>query len=98
MLYDRRRQALVRALDQHFGPRAQVLGDSAGMHLVLRLDTGLDDAELLRRAAAEGVGLQSTRQYYLRTPRADEYLLGYASLSEPQIREGVRRLARALHP
>src|SRR5262245_35577676 len=36
-LYDKRRQALSRALETHFGDRVTILGDNAGMHLMTRL-------------------------------------------------------------
>jgi GntR family transcriptional regulator/MocR family aminotransferase len=35
-LYHQRRMALVSALDQHFGEAAEILGDQAGMHILVR--------------------------------------------------------------
>lgn len=95
-LYDGRRQALVRGLRHHFGDRVEILGDNAGMHLMVRLRTKLSDEEVVRRARDEGVGLVSARLYYLKDARADEFVLGYASLSERKIQEGVRRLAKVV--
>lgn len=96
-LYDKRRQTLVRALKQHFGDRVEILGENAGMHLMARLQTPFDDQEVVRRAAAAGVGLVSARLYYLSEAPADEFVLGYSGLSERRIQEGVRRLAKAMH-
>jgi GntR family transcriptional regulator/MocR family aminotransferase len=95
-LYDNRRQTLVRALATHFGDRVTVLGGNAGMHLMIRLRSGLDDDEVTRRARASGVGLVSARLYYLGEERRDEFVLGYAGLSERRIQEGARRLAKIL--
>jgi GntR family transcriptional regulator/MocR family aminotransferase len=95
-LYDNRRQTLVRALATHFGDRVTVLGGNAGMHLMIRLRSGLDDQEVERRARASGVGLVSARLYYLGEERRDEFVLGYAGLSERRIQEGARRLAKIL--
>lgn len=95
-LYDKRRQALVGALIQQFGDDVEILGDNAGMHLMARLPTTLSDDEVVRRARAEGVGLVSARLYYLGQAPANEFVLGYASLSERRIREGIRRLAKVI--
>ncbi len=95
-LYDGRRQALVRALKQYFDGCAEILGENAGMHLMVRLRTKLNDEEVVKHAAQAGVGVVSARIYYLGQVPANEFVLGYAGLSERQIREGVRRLAKAL--
>lgn len=95
-LYDQRRQALVCAIEQHFGDAAQVLGENAGMHLMMRLHTDLNDEEVVSLAADAGVGLVSAKIYYLGESPSNEFVLGYAGLSERKIREGIRRLAKAL--
>jgi GntR family transcriptional regulator/MocR family aminotransferase len=95
-LYDSRRQTLVRALEQHFAGRIEILGENAGMHLMIRLRTPFDDQQVMQRAAQVGVGLVSARLYYLGQPPADEFVLGYSGLSERRIQEGVRRLAKAV--
>ncbi len=103
-LYDKRRQALVRSLETHFGDRVTILGDNAGMHLMIRLRGKLDDEEVTRRARLAGVGLVSAHYYYLDNSRPNnnntgnmgEFLLGYAGLSERRIQEGARRLAKIL--
>lgn len=95
-LYDKRRQALVRALETHLGDRVAILGGNAGMSLMIRLRSKLDDDEITRRARAAGVGLVSARVYYLGQGRRDEFVLGYAGLSERRIQEGARRLAKIL--
>ncbi|HZS05380.1 MAG TPA: PLP-dependent aminotransferase family protein [Blastocatellia bacterium] len=95
-LYDRRRQALVRALASHFGGRVTVMGESAGMHLMARLQTGIGDEEVIARAARAGVEMISARPNYLRGRPAGEFIFGYSDLSERKILEAVRRLDRAL--
>jgi GntR family transcriptional regulator/MocR family aminotransferase len=95
-LYSKRRQALVSSLETHFGDRVTILGENAGMHLMIRLRSELDDEEVTIRARASGVGLVSARAYYLGEARRDEFVLGYAGLSERRILEGTRRLAKIL--
>ncbi|MBO0727290.1 MAG: PLP-dependent aminotransferase family protein [Blastocatellia bacterium] len=101
-IYDNRRQTLVRALETHFGDRVTILGENAGMSLMIRLRSEMNDHEIERRALESGVGLLSARHYYLgeeRPNNADntvEFLLGYAGMNERRIREGARRLAKIL--
>jgi GntR family transcriptional regulator/MocR family aminotransferase len=90
-LYGRRREVLVEALARHFGTGAQVLGDEAGMHVLVRFD----DLEVLARAAAQRVHLASSAPYYLTPPPDNEFILGFSGVNERTIKEGVRRMARA---
>lgn len=88
-LYGGRRNVLVGELRKRFGSDVQILGDAAGMHLAVRFQ----NQQVAQRAAANKVQIVSTREYYLRHPRRNEFILGFSSLSEHAIREGVRRLA-----
>lgn len=94
--YDRHRQALTQALKTHFGDRATILGDKAGIHLMVRFHTELCDAEIVQRAAGVGVGIMSAQPHYLKGEGSGEFILGYGELSQDQIQEGVYRLAQAL--
>ena len=95
-LYDRRRQALVQALTSHLGQQVTILGENAGIHLMVQLHTNLSDEEIIYRAAEVGVGLVSAQQYYLEAKRTGEFIFGYAELNEQQIQEGICRLANSI--
>jgi GntR family transcriptional regulator/MocR family aminotransferase len=88
-LYGRRRQVLVESLARHFGARAQVRGDAAGMHLLVKFD----DDRIAERAAANKVLLMNATGYYLTKAPRGEFIFGFSSIGERTIREGVRRLA-----
>jgi len=93
-----RRAALIEAVAKELGERAQLLGAGAGLHVLLRIE-GLRarDVKALREACrARGVGVYPAAPFYARPPRHAEVLLGYGALGEREIREGVRRLGRAL--
>ncbi|MBE9178558.1 PLP-dependent aminotransferase family protein [Oculatella sp. LEGE 06141] len=96
--YDQRRQTLVRALTQQFGQQVTILGENAGIHLMVRLHSPLSDAEILQRAAAVNVGMMSAQPHYLLTKPPGEFIFGYGELSDRQIQDGIIRLATALHP
>jgi GntR family transcriptional regulator/MocR family aminotransferase len=93
-----RRRALVEALDGELGPRARVLGASAGLHVLVRLEDvdGRDVRRLREACRARGVGVYPAAPFYARPPARAELLLGYASLDEGAIRDGIRRLREAV--
>lgn len=95
----RRRNALVEALSEYFGDRAEVCGANAGLHLLvwLRAKKGRTIDDVRTRAEKAGVGLYSVSSFYSNPPRRTGVVLGYAALHEREIKEGIRRLARVLH-
>jgi GntR family transcriptional regulator/MocR family aminotransferase len=88
-IYASRREALVDSLQRCFGARATVLGDAAGMHAFARID----DKAIAERAQKNKVLLRSAQDYYLGAAPPNEFLFGFATLSERAIREGIKRLA-----
>ncbi len=95
-LYDRRRQALVQSLKSRLGQQMKILGDSAGIHLMVQVQTDRSDEEIILQAAHQGVGVSSAAPFYLGNSRVGQLLLGYANLEEGRIDEGIRRLAEVL--
>jgi GntR family transcriptional regulator / MocR family aminotransferase len=97
LLYSRRREVLMEELAQRFAGRVTLWGESAGLHLMVRFRTGLSDAELVRRALAVGVGLESTEGCRIAgRGHGGEFLLRFGCLDEATIREGLRRLASVM--
>lgn len=95
-LYDQRRQALMQALNKYFGEQVTILGENAGLHLMVRLHTNFSDQEVVNKAAVKGVKLVTAQRYYLKDALKCEFVLGYSNLSEEEIIEGVLRLSQAL--
>jgi GntR family transcriptional regulator / MocR family aminotransferase len=93
-----RRAALLDAIDRYLGKHAQVSGVNAGLHVLMWLPEVPSDrtGELRRRAESAGVGVYPVSPFYLAPPTQAGLILGYASLPEKQIAEGIRRLASAL--
>ena len=93
-----RRRALIGALQQHFGDRVEIAGENTGVHLLVWLnDVKRRDLEpLIARAAHAGVGLYPISPYYVSPPRRAGLLFGYASLTEADIRAGIRRMAEGV--
>ncbi len=95
-LYRRRREALVEALAAQLPGRVQVIGASAGMHLMVRLLLPVEEEDVVARAAGLGVAVYPAGPYYAAGGHPPALVMGYAGMDEERIREGVCRLARAL--
>jgi GntR family transcriptional regulator / MocR family aminotransferase len=93
-----RRAAMLEAFHETLGDGAKVVGENAGIHMVVWLRdvaaARLDD--LVARAADRRVGIYSVLPHYLNPPATAGLLLGYACLSEREIRHGVCLLSEAI--
>ena len=96
MIYERRRTTLLNSLSTHFGDQVSVVGQNAGMHLLVRFRMNMSEEEVIERAAKHGVGIISSRFCYLHGYPAGEFILGYADMPEAVIEEGISRLRTAL--
>ncbi len=103
--YARRRAALVEGLTQagldsagdgSQSPRFRLLGETAGMHVVLELPAGYPAARLIDAAAARGVTVFSLDRYYAGPPTMSGLILGYGTATVPQIRQATATLAPLL--
>ncbi len=95
-LYASRRACLVNALDQEFGDRVHYFGDEAGLHLLIELDTSVNEELIAKKAMQYGTQIYPASDYYIDSqPSKATFLLGYANLSKSQIRAGIKLVARA---
>jgi GntR family transcriptional regulator/MocR family aminotransferase len=95
--YKARRDALVRALTEQFGPDVEIAGDGSGMHLVVwfpKLATRHIDA-LVAACAEREVGVYSIARHARRPLKCEGLILGYGLVDERAIDVGVRVLAGA---
>lgn len=91
-----RRDVLVAALrSAHPDLRVPVI-PQGGLHLWARLPHGTDTRELAAAAHAAGVLIGDGRHFFVDEPPAPHLRLSYGAASEPELLEGVRRLAGLL--
>ena len=103
--YARRRAALVTALTQSgrgcAGENAgrvpfRLLGDTAGMHVVLELPHDYPVACLVEAAASRGVAVYSLDRYFVGKPTMSGLILGYGTATLPQVSRAAATLADLL--
>lgn len=93
--YRARRNALVKAVERWM-PGATVQGIAAGLHAVITLPEGHDEAAIMAAAAQQGIGFNVMGAYHAvrRAGRPATLVLGYARNSEAVIVAGIRELSR----
>jgi 2-aminoadipate transaminase len=90
-LYRSRRDAMLAALQEHFGARASWTTPNGGLFIWATLDGGVDTTDLLARA--EGVAFVPGRSAYMdERSGASSMRLNFAGVAEHDIREGIRRI------
>ncbi|WP_105385124.1 MocR-like pyridoxine biosynthesis transcription factor PdxR [Neorhizobium alkalisoli] len=96
-----RRAAFLGAMLEVFGDRVEIVGTSAGLHVVVWFNgfRGEDENEFARKALAAGVGIYPiSRSFSQQAERRAGFVFGYASMPVQGIAEGVRLLAAVLPP
>ncbi|XVJ45517.1 PLP-dependent aminotransferase family protein [Pseudomonas sp. UBT] len=90
--YQARRDALLACLPQG----CTVSGQQAGLHFVLWLPAGGDEADFCTRAAAVGLTLQPLGKFCVEASLAPAVIIGYTALTLAQIRFHGRVLTKLL--
>jgi hypothetical protein len=77
-------------------PPYRLLGDTAGLHVVLELPAGLPPGLVVAEAARHGVGLHELDRYFAGPPSVSGLILGYGATPLTQVRRAARVLATLL--
>lgn len=95
--YRQRRDETVATLTDLFGDEVDILGSSAGLHLVARFPGRTFTGEFFAAMEKRGVRLYAVAAHAIDPEtRQDELLLGYGNLDPTDIRRGLERLADSL--
>ncbi|AOJ05188.1 DNA-binding protein [Burkholderia mayonis] len=96
-LYGERRQLLIDAIHARFGDALPVMGDEAGLHLVIGLPNGCDDRAITQTAFDADVIVRPLTTYYNHAETAREgLLLGYACVPNERIAPAFDTLAQTI--
>jgi len=89
-----KRDVMVSALREHFGPTAELRIPRGGIFIWVTLPEGVDTSRLAQRAAAEGVAINPGAEWTSDPDRGRRSLrLCFGNPSADTIRKGVERLA-----
>lgn len=91
-----RRTALLDAVCDFLGDRVELTGADAGAHVVLWPSRRTSETKVVEQAMRVGVGISGIAHCWLRRPARAGFILGYARLTEREIRDGIRLLSKVL--
>ncbi len=94
--YEIRQNTLVSEVRRELPGMLRLRPANAGLHMIGYLPPGTDDVEVARQALARGVEVSPLSRHFLGSPAASGLLIGFASIGEDGIRQGVSRLGEAI--
>lgn len=94
--YQKKHDAMLKAIEQYFGNRATVVGQGAGLHVVLQLrDENPGETGIIRRAAQNGINLfPFSATCATGAPAVTSLLLGFSGMTAAEIEHGIELLSR----
>ncbi|MEC1009176.1 PLP-dependent aminotransferase family protein [Bacillus altitudinis] len=94
--YKRKMNLLVQQVQHLFGKQIEIIGDNAGLYIMLRIHTPYSEKELLEKALQQHVKVYPTSHLFIENPPVQPHiLLGFANLSLEQIERGICLLKEA---
>ncbi|MFY9646788.1 MAG: PLP-dependent aminotransferase family protein [Terriglobales bacterium] len=96
VLYRDRRSALVDSIRQELGPKFEVHGGAAGMHLAMTMPDRYRDLEIAERAARQGFWLWPLSPGYAGEVSRSGFILGFGSTAIEEIPRAVHKLKTLL--
>ena len=94
--YKSRRDQVLRAITNcPFAEKLTILEENAGLHFLLKVDTGISDRELVELCSKGGLRVRTLESYYHGTvpeSAAHSLVINYSSLSDEQVAELEKRL------
>jgi 2-aminoadipate transaminase len=95
VIYRRRRDVMLGALEEHFAGRASWTRPAGGLFVWATLEGGVDTTDLLARS--EGVAFVPGRAAYVDGRSGSNSMrLNFAGVPDDDIREGIRRIGRSM--
>jgi GntR family transcriptional regulator/MocR family aminotransferase len=96
-IYQRKHKALLDAIEDEFGEQVSVIGQKAGLHLLLDFH-GIDSKRLIEKAKESGVKLYLTEKFwYGKSPFATQpIMVGFGGLTEDEIKTGIKKIGKIL--
>lgn len=95
LVYKRKMTFLVNQLHMHFGAKITVIGEQAGLYILIRVHAVQDENWLIDQASRYGVKVYPTSPYFF-SPSGEPLLqLGFSKLTHEEMEEGITILKKA---
>ncbi|QWV94288.1 PLP-dependent aminotransferase family protein [Geomonas oryzisoli] len=95
-VYKKKHDILLRSVETCFGQRAVVIGQGAGLHVVIRLpETPYSEADIIERAGQKGIRLIRFSDFHATgQPEAVTLMLGFGGMTGSEIEQGITLLSQ----
>lgn len=92
-IYQEKQKKLIECLHKYFGDQVTIIGQRAGLHLLIQLQYK-DISKLILKASNAGVTVYPTKTFWMNSENMEEncLMLGYGGLTKEEIEEGIKRL------
>lgn len=96
-IYSKKFVLLTEAIRKHMNDHIAIIGNKAGLHILLRLKTHNTEDELIKKAMRSGIRVYPTTQYWLGNPSGAYplILLGFGGMDASAFDEAVHLLSEA---
>src|SRR6202000_2735710 len=96
VLYKRRRDVMIEALEEHFPPAATWTEPDGGLFIWATLPDYIDTGDLLAKALRSNVAFVPGQAAYVDGRGANSMRLNFSGVNADQIRGGIRRIGRVI--
>ena len=97
-LYKSKHDWILRWVKEEMSEICSCFGEHAGIHLLLRFHNGISEDEAVERAKSAGIRVYGLSEFFVQEKKETEavVLIGYATLTEEEIKEALQILSRIL--
>ena len=95
-IYKKKHDTLLQAVEHYFGSQAVVVGQGAGLHVVLQMTGNIPgETEIIERALRKGIRLLPLSDFYVTgEPDSTKLLLGFGAMTASEIEQGITLLSK----
>lgn len=95
-LYKSKHDWILRWVKEEMSEICSCFGEHAGIHLLLRFHNGISEDEAVERAKSAGIRVYGLSEFFVQEKKETEavVLIGYATLTEEEIKEALQILSR----
>ena len=95
-LYKSKHDWILRWVKEEMSEICSCFGEHAGIHLLLRFHNGISEDEAVERAKSAGIRVYGLSEFFVQEKKETEavVLIGYATLTEEEIKEAMQILSR----
>lgn len=98
-VYRKKYNVLIKSIELYLNNNVRLIGGNAGLHILLEIRNGMSEDMIIKKAEIAGVKIYPTSKYW--TTYSDLkhpiLLIGFGSLNENQIKEGIELLGVVLN-